>query len=132
MFITDPVGDMLTRIRNGGRVKSLFVQVPYSKLRQTMLDLLYREGYIRGYQLMPSSRELRVLLKYVDGAHVIRRLKRISRPGCRRYISRYGLTQDKRYTNTLVTTILSTTKGVISSKEAYLLGVGGEVMCIIE
>lgn len=129
MAMSDPLGDMLTRIRNGQVAKKSTVPVPASKMRARVLDVLQREGYIRGYSSLeqrPGVSELTVELKYFDGEHVIKEIARVSKPGRRVYssIKDLGLVY-----NGLGISILSTPKGVMSDAEARENNVGGEVLC---
>lgn len=129
MSMTDPVGDMITRIRNGQRVGKLSVSSPASRLRVGVLDVLVREGYIRGYQkcsLRPGVNELRIELKYHEGAPVIKEIGRVSRPG-RRYYS--GVRALPRVYNGLGIFVLSTPQGLMSDHEARQAKVGGEILC---
>ncbi|QNT68818.1 30S ribosomal protein S8 [Defluviicoccus vanus] len=129
MSMSDPLGDMLTRIRNGQRARKGAVIAPASKLHQRVLEVLQREGYIRGYSehdVRPGVRELRIELKYHEGDPVIREISRVSRPGRRVYSSIKDL---PRVYNGLGVAILSTPRGVISDAEARDAHVGGEVLC---
>jgi small subunit ribosomal protein S8 len=129
MTLTDPLGDMLTRIRNGQRARQPMVASPASKLRAHVLEVLQREGYIRGFsqaQLRPGLSELRIELKYVDGEPVIREISRVSKPGRRIYSKIADL---PRVYNGLGIAILSTPRGVMSDNEARAAKVGGEVLC---
>ena len=129
MTISDPLGDMLTRIRNGQRARQPMVASPASKLRAHVLEVLQREGYIRGFsqaQLRPGVAELRIELKYVDGEPVIREISRVSKPGRRIYSKIADL---PRIYNGLGIAILSTPRGVMSDNEARAAKVGGEVLC---
>lgn len=129
MSMSDPLGDMLTRIRNGQRARKGAVVAPASKLRQRVLEVLQREGYIRGfteYEVRAGVRELRIELKYHEGEPVIREISRISKPGRRVYFSIKDL---PRVYNGLGVAILSTPRGVISDAEARDAHVGGEVLC---
>jgi small subunit ribosomal protein S8 len=129
MSMSDPLGDMLTRIRNGQRARKGAVIAPASKLHQRVLEVLQREGYIRGYSehdVRPGVRELRIELKYHEGDPVIREISRVSRPGRRVYSSINDL---PRVYNGLGVAILSTPRGVISDAEARDAHVGGEVLC---
>jgi len=128
-MMTDPLGDMLTRIRNGQQARMPVVQSPASKIRANVLEVLQREGYIRGYtreEVRPGVAELKIELKYVDGEPVIREITRISKPG-RRIYSRIG--DLPRIYNGLGISILSTPKGVMSDNEARAAHLGGEVLC---
>lgn len=129
MTMSDPLGDMLTRIRNGQRARQAVVASPASKIRANVLEVLKREGYIRGYsreQVRPGVSELKIELKYVDGEPVIREITRISKPG-RRVYSR--ISDLPRVYNGLGISILSTPKGVMSDNEARAANLGGEVLC---
>lgn len=129
MSMTDPVGDMLTRIRNGQRARKNKISSPASKLRSGVLDVLQREGYIRGYsqhELRPGVSEIEIELKYYEGDPVIREIKRVSTPGRRVYS---GIKDLSRVYNGLGIAILSTPRGVLSDSEAREGNVGGEVLC---
>lgn len=131
MTMTDPLSDMLTRIRNGQRTNKSFVLSPGSKLRSNVLEVLKREGYIRGYsseQVDNGMSELRIELKYHDGQPVIKELHRVSKPGCRVYS---GIKDLSRVYNGLGISILSTPRGVLSDGEARTHNVGGEVLCTV-
>jgi small subunit ribosomal protein S8 len=129
MSMSDPLGDMLTRIRNGQQAHKPVVQSPASKIRANVLEVLQREGYIRGYkraEVRPGVAELMIELKYVDGEPVIRELLRVSKPG-RRVYSR--VSDLPRVYNGLGISILSTPRGVMSDNEARAANVGGEILC---
>ena len=129
MSISDPLGDMLTRIRNGQRVGKSKVRAPASNMRSNVLDVLKREGYIRDYrrhEQRAGIAELEIELKYHDGLPVIREISRISRPGQRVYSK---IKELPTYYNGLGITILSTPRGVLSDQEARAANVGGEVLC---
>jgi small subunit ribosomal protein S8 len=129
MSMTDPLGDLLTRIRNGQRAHKSVVQSPASKIRANVLEVLQREGYIRGYsrnEVRPGVAELHIELKYVDGEPVIKEITRVSKPG-RRIYSR--IADLPRVYNGLGIAILSTPRGVMSDNEARAANVGGEVLC---
>jgi small subunit ribosomal protein S8 len=129
MTVSDPLGDMLTRIRNGQRARQATVASPASKLRTNVLEVLQREGYIRGYsqsQVRAGVAELHIDLKYVDGEPVIREIARVSKPGRRVYSKIADL---PRVYNGLGISILSTPRGVMSDNEARVAKVGGEVLC---
>ncbi len=129
MSMTDPIGDLLTRIRNGQRASKSAVTSPSSKLRVNVLDVLKREGYIRGYQteqIRPGINQVRIELKYHEGAPVIRHIQRVSKPGRRVYSKIRDL---PRVYNGLGISILSTPSGVMSDSEARAANVGGEVIC---
>lgn len=129
MSMSDPVADLLTRIRNGQRAKKNSVTAPASNLRANVLGVLEREGYIRGferYNVRTGIDEIKIELKYYDGEPVIREINRVSRPGCRVYSKIKDL--PKVY-NGLGIAILSTPRGVMSDAEAREANVGGEVLC---
>ena len=129
MAMSDPLGDMLTRIRNGQRVGKSKVNAPASILRSNVLEVLKREGYIRGFrrhEQRPGIAELEIELKYHDGNPVIQKISRISRPGQRVYSK---IKELPLYYNGLGITILSTPRGVMSDQEACAANVGGEVLC---
>ncbi|MEM1020525.1 MAG: 30S ribosomal protein S8 [Pseudomonadota bacterium] len=131
MSMSDPLGDMLTRIRNGQRARKESISSPASKLRVRVLDVLKREGYIRGYDvedLTASHKEIRIELKYHEGDPVIRNIARVSKPGRRVYS---GVQELPRVLNGLGISIVSTPKGVLSDAEARDKNVGGEVLCTV-
>ncbi|MCY4547854.1 MAG: 30S ribosomal protein S8 [Defluviicoccus sp.] len=131
MTMSDPIGDMLTRIRNGQRAHKAAVDAPSSRLRANVLDVLQREGYIRGYsesELRKGIAELRIELKYHDGEPVIREIRRVSKPGRRVYSKIRDLSP---VYNGLGISILSTPRGVMSDNEARAANVGGEVLCMV-
>jgi small subunit ribosomal protein S8 len=131
MPLTDPLGDMLTRIRNGQQARKDSVVSPASKLRARVLDVLQREGYIRGYQEAPAGdgtgvhKNLRIELKYFEGQPAIQHVSRVSTPGRRVYS---GSQELPRVRGGLGITIVSTPKGVLSDAEARAQNVGGEVL----
>ncbi|MBT5374986.1 MAG: 30S ribosomal protein S8 [Rhodospirillaceae bacterium] len=129
MTMSDPLGDMLTRIRNGQRAKKGSVLSPASKLRRSVLDVLIKEGYIRGYTTTESEgnkSDFTIELKYHDGQPVIREISRVSRPGCRVY----SKIKDLPYNyDGLGMSILSTPRGVMSDAEARTENLGGEILC---
>ncbi len=129
MSISDTLGDMLTRIRNGQQAHKSEVKSPASKLRANVLEVLKREGFIRGYEkqnVREGIDEIRIELKYHEGKPVIKEIYRVSTPGRRVYSKASDL--PKVY-NGLGISILSTSKGVMSDSEARTAGVGGEVLC---
>jgi small subunit ribosomal protein S8 len=127
MALTDPLGDMLTRIRNGQRARKDSVLSPASKLRVRVLDVLQREGYIRGYseEQMGPAAGIRIELKYFEGQPAIKHVARVSKPGRRVYS---GSQELPRVMNGLGITIVSTPRGVLSDAEARDQNVGGEVL----
>lgn len=129
MTMSDPLSDMLTRIRNGQRARKNSVTAPASKLRSGVLEVLKREGFIRGYsqyELRPGLNELKIELKYHEGDPVIREINRVSTPGRRVYSKIKDLS---RMYDGLGISILSTPRGVLSDNEARAANVGGEVLC---
>ncbi len=129
--MTDPLGDMLTRIRNGQAARKDSIVSPASNLRARVLDVLQREGYIRGYSqadLGPGRKEIRIELKYHEGDPVIHHISRVSKPGRRVYS---GSQELPRVQNGLGIIIVSTPKGVLSDAEARDQNVGGEVLCTV-
>lgn len=133
MTMTDPVSDLLTRIRNGQQTSKSVVQSPSSKLRVNVLDALKREGYIRGYSVEQDAEKdshsvVRIELKYHEGEPVIREIHRVSRPGRRVYS---GIKDLSPVYNGLGISILSTPRGVLSDAEAREHNVGGEVLCTV-
>ncbi|MBB4085985.1 30S ribosomal protein S8 [Sphingomonas carotinifaciens] len=127
MAVTDPLGDLLTRIRNGQRAKKDSVLSPASKLRVRVLDVLQREGYIRGYseEQMGPAAGIRIELKYFEGQPAIKHIARVSKPGRRIYS---GAQELPRVRNGLGITIVSTPRGVLSDAEAREQNAGGEVL----
>lgn len=131
MVLTDPIADMLTRIRNALQAEKKEVFVPASKLKLEIARILRKEGYINDFQYVEDGKQglLRIFLKYTpDGEPVISGLKRVSKPGGRVYVSKDKI---PRVLNGLGIAILSTSKGVLTDREARRLGVGGEVLCYI-
>ena len=131
MAMTDPLGDMLTRIRNGQRAKMDSVVTPASKLRARVLDVLQREGYIRGYseeETTGPQPNIRIELKYFEGQPAIQHLSRVSKPGRRVYM---GVNEIPTVRNGLGVSIVSTPKGVLSDAAARSANVGGEVLCTV-
>jgi len=127
MALTDPLGDLLTRIRNGQRARKDSVVSPASKLRARVLDVLQREGYIRGYseEQLAGHPGLRIELKYFEGEPAIKHVARVSKPGRRVYS---GSKELPIVRNGLGITIVSTPRGVLSDTEARDQNVGGEVL----
>lgn len=131
MSVNDPLGDMLTRIRNAQMRGKSTVSTPASKLRAWVLDVLADEGYIRGYERNSTDNgqgELVISLKYFEGEPVIRELKRVSKPGRRVYM---GVKEIPSVRNGLGVSIVSTPKGVMSDAAARSANVGGEVLCTV-
>lgn len=131
MNVTDPIGDMLTRIRNAQQRGKSKVVSPSSRLRERVLEVLQSEGFIRGFAVTEQANgqaELEVELKYFDGEPVIREIKRVSKPGRRVYASVSDL---PTIYNGLGVAIMSTSKGVMSDSDAREQNVGGEVICTV-
>ncbi|MCB1442932.1 MAG: 30S ribosomal protein S8 [Methyloceanibacter sp.] len=131
MNINDPLGDMLTRIRNAQMRRKTKVTTPTSKLRERVLEVLMEEGYIRGYARVDydgGKSEFEIELKYFDGEPVIKDIKRVSTPGRRVYSSVKDL---PTVANGLGVSILSTPKGVMSDSQARTENVGGEILCSV-
>ena len=131
MSVNDPLGDMLTRIRNAQMRGKSTVRTPASKLRAWVLDVLASEGYIRGYERASTENgqgELVISLKYFEGEPVIREVKRVSKPGRRVYM---GVKEIPSVRNGLGVSIISTPKGVMSDAAARSANVGGEVLCTV-
>ena len=131
MVMTDPIADMLTRIRNANMVQHEKLEVPASSMKKAIADILKREGYVRDYEFIEDSKQgiLRIYLKYgPNNEKVITGFKRISKPGLRVYAKADEI---PRVLNGLGTAIISTSKGVLSDKEARAQAVGGEVLAYI-
>lgn len=129
MYVNDPIGDMLTRIRNGQQAQKSKVISPNSKHRRAILDILKREGYIRGYSVTterPGIENIVIELKYAEGTPVIKTLERVSKLGRRAYCS---VKEIGTVHSGLGIYILSTSKGVMSDVDAKEQGLGGEVLC---
>ena len=130
-MLTDPIADMLTRIRNAGMAKHQKVDIPSSNLKVNLANLLRNEGFIKNYKLIADNKQgiLRVYLKYIDEKDpVINEIKRISKPGGRVYVNSDRIHKVK---NGLGVAILSTSKGIITDKTAREIGVGGEILCTV-
>jgi small subunit ribosomal protein S8 len=130
MSMSDPIADMLSRIRNGQMVGHVDVKMPASKLKAAIAQVLKDEGYIEDYAVREdgTKSELRIGLKYYAGRPVIERLERVSKPGLRVYKGRRDI---PRVMNGLGVAILSTSHGVMTDRKARATGVGGEVLCIV-
>ncbi len=131
MSVNDPLGDMLTRIRNAQMRRKTKVSTPGSRLRQNVLDVLQAEGFIRGYAATDFGNgrtEFEIELKYYDQQPVIRKIDRVSKPGRRVYVAVDNL---PRVANGLGVSILSTPKGVMADHDAREAHVGGEVLCTV-
>lgn len=130
-MMTDPIADLLTRIRNGIHVERPYVDMPVSKMKIRVVEALAREGFVWDHEIVEEAgapaATLRVNLKYgPNGEHVIQHVERLSTPGCRVYV---GVGEMKEVRQGLGVSILSTSKGVLSNREARKQGVGGELLC---
>lgn len=128
-MMTDPIADLLTRIRNAIHVERPYVDMPLSKMKVRVVEALEREGFVWDHEVIESSPSaiLRVNLKYgPNGEHVIQHIERVSKPGCRVYVS---CTDTREVRQGLGISVLSTSKGVLSNREARKEGVGGELLC---
>ena len=131
MTMTDPIADMLTRIRNASQAKFKTVDIRASNIKKNIAEILFEEGYIKAYEEITNENQgiIRISLKYTEkGKKVISGLKRISKPGLRIYASKEEL---PKVLNGLGIAIISTSKGVMTDKKARELGVGGEVLAYI-
>ncbi len=130
MSMTDPVADMLTRIRNAQMVGKTTVAMPLSKLKVAIAQVLQDEGYVEGFARRENGGkpELELILKYYAGAPVIEKIERVSRPGLRIY---KGCDELPKVMNGLGVAIVSTSRGVMTDRKARATGVGGEVLCIV-
>ncbi len=130
MPVTDPISDFLLRIRNASKAKKFRVEIPASKMKQGLAEILKKENYIHDYSIVEDNKQniIRIQLKYRDGVSAITGLKRISKPGLRIY---KDASQLPRVYNGLGTAVISTSKGLMTDKEARALAVGGEVICYI-
>ena len=131
MNITDPIADMLTRIRNANSAKHKTVDIPASKIKTSIAEILFKEGYIKAFELINNENQgiIRITLKYDEkGTRVIDGIKRISKPGLRVYANKEEL---PKVLNGLGIAIISTSKGLKTDKEAREAGIGGEVLAYI-
>ncbi len=130
MNMTDPIADMLTRIRNAVMARHTRVLIPASKMKLAIARILKEEGYIRDFDLLKDNPQgtIRISLKYVEKRPVLTQLKRVSRPGLRVYTKRDDI---PRVRGGLGTAIISTPQGLMTGRRAYQLGLGGEVVCYI-
>lgn len=130
-MVSDPIADMLTRIRNALQARKEEVEIPSSKLKVRIAEILREEGYIKGFKVVPDNRQgiLKVFLKYDEyGEPVISGLKRVSKPGRRVYVSKEEV---PRVMGGLGIAILTTSRGLMTDREARKAGVGGEVICYV-
>lgn len=130
MVVTDPIADMLTRIRNANIVRSKSVEIPASNIKKELARLLKEEGYIQDYELIDDQQQgvIRVQLKFNGKERIITGLKRISKPGLRVYVEKDQL---PRVLGGLGIAILSTSQGIMTDKIARRMGIGGEVLCYV-
>jgi len=128
--MTDPISDMLTRIRNAQAVRKVTVNIPSSKLKAAIAQVLKDEGYIDGYAVRQNDGkpEIEISLKYYAGEPVIEKIERVSRPGLRIYRGRDDI---PRVMNGLGIAIVSTSRGLMTDRKARATGIGGEVLCIV-
>jgi small subunit ribosomal protein S8 len=130
MSVTDPISDFLLRIRNASKAKKLRVEIPASKMKLGLAEILKKESYIHDFSVIEDDKQniIKIQLKYRDGSSAISGLKRISKPGLRIYKDAEKL---PRVLNGLGTAVISTSKGLLTDKEARSQSVGGEVICYI-
>ena len=130
MSMTDPIADMLTRIRNAQMVGKTTVAIPSSKVKGAIAKVLADEGYIEGFVVKPNEGkpEIEIALRYYAGQPVIEKIERVSRPGLRVY---RGAQDIPKVMNGLGVAILSTSKGLMTDRKARATGIGGEVLCIV-
>ena len=126
--MTDPIADMLTRIRNAVMVNKTEVLIPLSKVKEKIAETLVKEKYIESYEVIESGKTLKLKLKYEDNKPAISHLKRISKPGCRIYVSKNKIPE---VLNGYGLAILSTSSGIMTNKEAKKRQIGGELLCEI-
>ncbi len=131
MTMSDPLGDMLTRVRNGQQAGKTMIECPFSKLRENVCKVLEDEGFIRGYKVVDignNRKNLQIQLKYADGKGVIRQINRVSKPGRRVYTNVKTM---PRFYNGLGILVVSTPQGVMADHKARAANVGGEVLCSV-
>ena len=131
MSMTDPIADLLTRMRNNIQIRSKVVTIPFSRLKTQILEVLKREGFIRNFEVVveENKKNILVYLKYAEnGSSVVSMLQRVSKPGCRIYSK---ATDVKPVLNGLGISVITTAKGVLSDRECRAQNVGGEVICEI-
>lgn len=130
--MTDPIADYLTRIRNAANAKHRIVEIPASNLKREITRVLFEKGYILNYKFMEDGPQgtIKIALKYdpINKVNAIKKIMRVSTPGLRRYV---GHKEMPRVLNGLGIAIISTSKGVMTDKEARTLGIGGEVLCYV-
>jgi len=128
-MMTDPIADMLTRIRNAGKARQRRVDIPASRVKKAIAELLLREGYVRSVKFIDEGPQglIRVYVKYgEDKKPVIEGIERVSRPGLRIYVGKHEI---PKVLGGFGTTIVSTSRGILTGHEARISGVGGEVLC---
>lgn len=125
-MMTDPLADMLARIKNAQAIGKPAVSFPNSRLKRAVLDVLLAEGYISGYSVGENKREIEMIIKYYASRPVIESLRRVSRPGLRRYVQAKKI---PRVQNGLGIAVVSTSRGLMSDHRARELGLGGEILC---
>ena len=131
MTMTDPIADMLTRIRNAHKISASTVSIPHSRIKESIASVLLEEGYIKGFsneEAENNKSNLNIELKYFDGKPVIEKLDRVSRPGLRIYKQ---TSEIPRVMGGLGVAIVSTSSGVMSDRKAREIGQGGEVLCVV-
>lgn len=131
MSMQDPIADLLTHIRNGRAAKKSMVELPFSQMKLAIVKVLLDEGYVENFvvvEVTPAKKRLQVFLKYFDGKSVISSIDRVSRPGLRIYRDKNSM---PKVLGGLGIAIVSTTKGVMSDRQARELGQGGEVLCTV-
>ncbi|HEX9250787.1 MAG TPA: 30S ribosomal protein S8 [Ignavibacteriaceae bacterium] len=130
MSVTDPISDFLLRIRNASKAKKLRVEIPASKMKVGLAEILKKESFIHDYSIVEDNKQnvIKIQLKYRDGSSAITGMKRISKPGLRVY---KDASQLPRVLNGLGTAVISTSKGLLTDKEARSQSAGGEVICYI-
>ncbi|MDE3098365.1 MAG: 30S ribosomal protein S8 [Verrucomicrobiota bacterium] len=127
--MTDPISDMLTRLRNGGRALLPVVEIPHSRLKESLAQILKREGYVAEVSVDGASiKKIKVRMKYTGRKSVIEGLKRVSRPGLRRYV---GATEIPRVRGGLGVAVLSTSEGIMTDTQARKKNLGGELLCYV-
>ena len=130
MPVTDPISDYLTRIRNAAKARKKFVDIPSSAMKINLANIMKNSNFINDYEILEDNKQniLRVQLKYINGNPAIRGLKRVSTPGLRIYVGKDSL---PRVLNGLGMAVLSTSKGILTDKQAKKDSIGGEVICHI-
>jgi small subunit ribosomal protein S8 len=130
MPVTDPIADFLTRVRNAAKAKKKYVEIPSSTLKKDLADILKKNSFINDYEIIEDNKQnvIKIQLKYVRGASAINGLERVSTPGLRVYAGKDKL---PRVLNGLGMAVLSTSKGLLTDKQARIEAVGGEILCHI-